>query len=174
LRWDYQTDEALASLVPENPMIPNILPAINFPGVESPVAFSDISPRIGVNYDLFGTGRTVARSSYSIFYGQLSTGQLSSNLVAISAVQVRYPWNDANGDTVVQPNELTFVANPVKSAALDLNNPTNYSSPGKIDPNVKSDRTREFIVGLDHELMPGVGVGASYNWRRAGSVQPAE
>jgi hypothetical protein len=94
LRWDHQTDEALASVVPANPYIPNILPAIDFPGVESPVSYSDISPRIGVNYDLFGTGRTVARTSYSTYYGQLNTGGLSGNLVAIGAVQVRYPWTD--------------------------------------------------------------------------------
>lgn len=171
VRWDSQTDEALASVVPQNPMIPNILPAIDFPGIESPVTFNDISPRLGLNYDLFGTGRTVARSSYSVYFGQISTGQLSGNLVAIGAVQVRYPWNDANGDTFVQPNELTFVANPVKSAALDLNNPTNFLSPGSIDPDVKNDRTREFIVGLDHELMQGVGVSASYIWRRYDQFQ---
>jgi hypothetical protein len=166
VRWDSQTDEALASVVPQNPLIPNILPAIDFPGLESPVTFNDISPRVGVNYDVFGTGRTVARSSYSIYYGQISTGQLTSNLVAIGAVQVRYPWNDANGDTFVQANELTFVNNPVKSATLDLANPTNFRSPGAIDPDVQNDRTQEFIVGLDHELMPGVGVSASYIWRK--------
>ena len=166
LRWDSQTDEALATVVPANPMIPNILPAIDFPGVESPVTFNDISPRIGVNYDIFGTGRTIARTSYSAYYGQLAPGGLAGNLVAIGAVQVRYPWNDANGDTFVQPGELTITANPFKSAALDLNNPTNYSSPGTIDPDMKNDRTREFIVGLDHELMPGVGIGASYIWRK--------
>jgi hypothetical protein len=166
VRWDSQTDEALASVVPENPLIPHILPAIDFPGIEAPVTFSDISPRLGLNYDLFGTGRTVARTSYSVYFGQLATGQLSGNLVAISAVQVRYPWNDANGDKFVQANELTFVANPVKSAALDLNNPTNFLSPGRIDPDLKNDRTREFILGLDHELTRGIGVGASYIWRR--------
>jgi hypothetical protein len=171
VRWDSQTDEALASVVPENPMIPQILPAIEFPGVESPVTFNDISPRLGINYDVFGNGRTVARSSYSMYFGQISTGQLSGNLVAIGAVQVRYPWDDANGDTFVQPDELTFVPNPVKSAALDLNNPTNFLSPGRIDPNVKNDRTREFIAGIDHELMAGVGVSASYIWRRYDQFQ---
>ncbi|MBA3948667.1 MAG: TonB-dependent receptor [Acidobacteria bacterium] len=166
LRWDHQTDEALASVVPANPLIPNILPAIDFPGVESPISYSDISPRIGVNYDIFGSGRTVARTSYSTYYGQLNTGGLSGNLVAIGAVQVRYPWNDANGDKFVQPNELTFVANPVKSATLNLSNPTNFASPGRLNSDLKNDRTREFIVGMDHELMPGVGLGASYIWRK--------
>src|SRR5690606_15594847 len=146
LRWDRQTDRALASVVPANPLVPELLPAINFPGVDSPVTWNDISPRIGVNYDIFGTGLTVARSSYSAFYGQLAPGGLSGNLVAIGAVFVRGSWNDANGDTFVQANEVTFPANPVKSAALDLNNPTNYNSPGSIDPGIQNDRTREFIV----------------------------
>ena len=171
IRWDSQTDEALASVVPANPIAPQFLPAIDFPGVESPVTFNDISPRIGVNYDIFGTGRTVARTSYSTYYGQLATGGLSGNQVAIGSVFVRGNWIDANGDRTVTANELTYPAAPVKSATLNLANPTNFLSPGRLDPDLKNDRTREFIVGLDHELMPGVGVGASYIWRKYDQFQ---
>ena len=52
-----------------------------------------------------------------------------------------------------------------RSSAYDPNKPSNFLSPGKVDSNIQNDRTREFIVGLDHELRPGWGVGFSYIWR---------
>ncbi len=35
-----------------------------------------------------------------------------------------------------------------------------------MDPNVKNDRTREFIVGFDRQVGAGMAVGASYIWRK--------
>jgi hypothetical protein len=166
VRWDSQTDKALPSVVPANPLIPDIMPAIDFPGADAGVTYNDISPRLGLTYDLSGTGRSVLRSSYAMYFGQLNTGGLTGNLVAIGAVMVRYPWNDANGDTFVQPNELTFVANPVKSGAFDPNNPTSFSSPGRVDSGLQNDRTQEFIVGLQQELMRNLGLEVNYIWRK--------
>jgi hypothetical protein len=166
VRWDRQTEESLAAEVPANPLIPNLMPGISFPGVQSGVTWNDISPRLGLNYDIFGTGRTVARTSYSMYYGQLAPGQLSGQLISIGQVNTRYPWNDANGDTFVQTNEVNFNTLLSRSAAFNPADPTNFRSPGAIDPDIKNDRTREFIVGVDHELIPGVGASASYIWRK--------
>jgi hypothetical protein len=166
VRWDSQTDKALASTVPANPLIPHIMPAIDFPGADAGVTYNDISPRLGLTYDLSGTGRSVVRTSYAMYFGQLNTGGLTGNLVAIGAVMVRYPWNDANGDTFVQADELTFVANPVKSASFDPTNPTSFASPGTVDPDLENDRTREFIVGFQQELMRNLGFEMNYIWRK--------
>ena len=64
VRWDRQSDEALAAEVAANPLIPGIMPAISFPGLDGGVVWNDISPRLGMTYDLFGTGKSVARASY--------------------------------------------------------------------------------------------------------------
>jgi hypothetical protein len=101
-----------------------------------------------------------------MYFGQLNTGGLSGNLVAIGAVMVRYPWSDLNGDTVVQPNELTVVANPVKSSAFDPDDPTAFRSPGVVDPGLENDRTQEFIVGFQQELRRDLGLDINYIWRR--------
>jgi hypothetical protein len=166
VRWDNQTDKALASIVPANPLIPDVMPAIEFPGVNAPVTYNDVSPRLGLTYDLLGTGRSILRSSYSAYFGQLSTGGLSGDLVAIGAVMVRYPWDDANGDTIVQADELTFTANPVKSAAFDPDNPTSYNSPGRLNNGLRNDRTQEVLVGYQQELIRDLGMEVNYIWRR--------
>jgi hypothetical protein len=166
LRFDSQTDKALPSTVPANPIIPDIMPGIDFPGANAGVTWNDISPRVGLTYDISGTGRTVARSSFATYYGQLNTGGLTSNLVAIGAVLVRYPWTDTNGDGFVQREELNLNQILTRSAAFNPADPTNFNSPGRVDPNVKSDRTREFILGFQHELMPSLGVELNYIWRK--------
>jgi hypothetical protein len=167
VRWDYQRDEALATTVPANPLFPNLMPAIDFPGADSGVTWNDWSPRLGFTYDLSGTGRSLVRGSYSMYFGQMGPGQLAGNLVAISQVSIRYPWADLNGDTFVQPNEVnTSVPFLTKSAAFDPNNPTSFSSPGRVDPDVKNDRTREFIAGFQQELMRNLGFEVNYVWRK--------
>jgi hypothetical protein len=166
VRWDHSTDEALPASVAANPLIPQIMPSIEFPGIDGGVAFNDISPRLGMTYDLFGTGKSVARASYSLYYGQMSPGQLAGQQIAIGQVFVRYPWADLNADTFVQANELQIVANPTKSAAFDPANPTSYLSPGRIDPNLKNDRTREFVLGLQQEIIRNLAVEVNYVWRK--------
>lgn len=167
VRWDRQRDEALPTTVPANPLFPNIMPAIEFPGIDSGVVWNDVSPRLGFTYDLSGTGKSLVRGSYSMYFGQMGPGQLAGELVAISQVSIRYPWVDANGDKFVQAAEVnTSVPFLTKSAAFDPNNPTAFTSPGRMDPNIKNDRTREFIVGFQQEVMRNLGVEVNYVWRK--------
>jgi hypothetical protein len=167
VRWDRQSDEAMAATVPANPLFPSIMPAINFPGIDSGVVWNDISPRLGFTYDLSGIGKSLLRGSYSVYFGQLAPGQLAGELVAISQVSIRYPWTDSNGDKLVQANEVnTGVPFLTKSAAFDPANPTAFTSPGRVDPDIKNDRTREFMIGFQHELLRNLGVEVNYIWRK--------
>ena len=72
VRWDRATDEALPGQVPANPLIPQIMPAIDFPGLDAGVVWNDISPRLGMTYDITGNGKSVARASYAMYYGQMA------------------------------------------------------------------------------------------------------
>jgi hypothetical protein len=166
-RLDIQDDAAQAAEVPANPFFPTLMPAINFQGADAGVVWKDFSPRIGFTYDLTGNGRNVFSSSYATYYGQMSPGQLSSQLAATGAVQVQYPWADTNGDGFVQFAEVNTTGTPLsRSVAYDPANPTSTTSPTRVDPNVKNDRTREFIVGFDRQLGSQMAVGASYVWRK--------
>jgi hypothetical protein len=166
-RYDIQDDAQLAAAVPANPFFPTLMPAIDFKGADAGVVWKDFSPRIGFTYDLKGDGRNVFSSSFATYYGQMSPGQLSSQLAATGAVFVRYPWSDTNGDGFVQASEVnTGVTFLSKSTAYDPANPTATTSPTRVDPNVKNDRTREFIVGFDRQLTPQMAIGGSYVWRK--------
>jgi len=166
-RVDRQDDEAVAAPVPANSLFPTLMPAVDFKGADAGVVWTDFSPRLGVTYDLTGNGRNVISSSYATYYGQMGPGQLSNELAATGAVFVRYPWTDTNGDTFVQASEVNATVPFLsKSAAYDPANPTNAASPIRVDPNLKNDRTREFIVGFDRQLGPQMAMGGSYVWRK--------
>ena len=165
-RYDMQDDSQAPSDVPENPFYPTIMPAISFKGADAGVVWKTVSPRLGMTYDLTGDGRNVVSSSYAIYYGQMSPGQLSGQLAAVGAVFVRYPWTDTNGDGFAQVGEInTAAAFLSKSTAYDPSNPTATKSPTTVDPNIKDDRTREFIVGFDRQINSQMAVGGSYIWR---------
>ena len=166
-RVDRQDDESIAAPVPRNPTFPTLMPAVDFRGADAGVVWRDFSPRLGVTYDLNGSGRNVISASFATYYGQMGPGQLSNQLDATGAVFVRYPWADTNGDGFVQPGEVnTTVPFLSKSTAYDPANPTSTTSPTRVDPNVQNDRTREFIVGFDRQLGPQMALGGNYVWRK--------
>jgi hypothetical protein len=166
-RVDRQDDQSVAAEVPANPFFPQLMPAIRYQGADAGVTWTNVSPRLGATYDVTGDGRNIFSSSYSVYFGQMGPGELSGQLAATGAVFVRYPWADLNNDRFVQPGEVnttgTFLS---KSTAYDPDNPTSTTSPTLVDPNVKNDRTREFIAGFDRQLGSTMAVGANYIWRR--------
>ena len=166
VRYDRQRDAALASAVPDNPIVPQWLPAIAFDGADPGVAWNTWSPRVGVTYDIRGNGRTVIKTSYSVYYGQMGTGTIAGTLNPVTAASIRFPWKDVNGDRVVQASELDQSTILTFGGNYDPDRPAALESSGTIDPHIKDDRTREAIVGVERELSRGLALGASYIWRK--------
>ena len=175
LRYDYNHDVAQAASVTANPLYPQWLPAVAFPGADPGVAFNNFSPRLGFTYDIQGNGRTVARVNYATYYGQVGTGAISGQLNPVSRVSARYRWIDVNHDKFVQANEVvngvgapaavtdTLVTPTGNWSAAD---PTAVVTKNTVDPNLQNDRTREFIAGVDHQVGKGFAVGVNYIWRK--------
>jgi hypothetical protein len=160
VRFDYQDDEALASTVPANVMIPELLPAVNFAGADAPMSFYDWSPRLGVTYDLSNDGKTVIKGNYAIYWGTgIST---AGSLNPVGEVSLRFPWVDTNRDTFVQRGELDLTRILNRTGNYDPANPSSPISSTTIDPNFKNDRTTEASIGVERELMENFGVGVSY------------
>ena len=140
-------------------MLPTWLPAVNFPGVDPGVAFNNFSPRLGFTYDLRGNAKTLVHANWALYYGQVGTGGgtvatgYAYEVNPVTAVTVRYPWVDANGDKIAQPSEIIASTKPLSvSGNWNPLNPTAVSTANTIDPNLKNDSTQEFIVGLDHQF----------------------
>lgn len=164
VRVDYHRDQALAADIGANPIVPDRLPALSFPGADPGVSFTDISPRFGATWDLSGDGKSIVKVSANRFYGQFVG--TSGIINPVGATLVRFPWIDANGDVTVQRSELDLTRLLAFSANYNTANPANVTSLNSVDPNLKNDIVNEVIAGIEHELMDNFGVGLSYIHRR--------
>ena len=70
--------------------------------------WKDFSPRFGVAYDLFGTGRTALKGTFNkyLFGPDLIVFTRLANPVGAIATSATRTWSDANGDFVPQVSEL--------------------------------------------------------------------
>jgi hypothetical protein len=171
VRWDSQSEEALPSTVPAHPFAPQILPQVTFAGADPGVTWNDISPRLGANWDFQNDGRTVAHASYATYYGQMAPSQLSGILNPVGTVETDFPWVDANRDHNIQANEVDYSRLLFFSGNWDPARPDFVGTVNSVDPDIKNDRTREFILGLDRQLTRDLAVGASYIWRKYDQFQ---
>jgi hypothetical protein len=116
-------------------------------GIDDLVDWMTISPRVGANFKLRESG-TVARASYGRYY-QGTTTNLFSALSPAQAITRRFGWNQA-------------------TQAFDiLQTETDPRGGFVVDPDLKAPYTDQFTIGVDHELMPSLAIGASYIHKRA-------
>jgi hypothetical protein len=171
IRFDRQQDRAVATHIPANPVLPDLLPAITFNGADSGVAYNDFSPRFAVTFDLNGDGRSVVKTSATRYYG-LGIGT-AGVLSPTGTTTLSYFWNDLNGDLFVQRDEILFSRGfrSTPSSNYDPANPSGAVTPTAVDPNLRNDTTDEIIASFDREVMANFGVGVNYIWRRYSNMQ---
>jgi hypothetical protein len=163
VRYDSFNGWAPAVLLPAGPFVP----ARNLPELTNVPDFKDITPRIGVSYDLFGNGKTAIKGSFGRYL--LGQGGGFTTLVApASAIvaSVTRTWNDSNGNYVPDCVLTNFAANGECGAI-------NNNAFGQVVPNISvADEARtgwnvreynyQTSLQLQHELRPGVGVNVGY------------
>ncbi len=116
---------------------------------ERPFTWADLTPRIGVIYDIMGDGRWAAKFNYSRYSESLGTRFTGSTNVNDVASE-DWDWFDPNGDGIFQIGEQT--------------NFRSQSIPGvgtTIDPDLSAPMTNEFTFGVDHELFDNILVSVT-------------
>ncbi len=137
--------------------------------------FNDLGPRLGVSYDVFGTGKTAIKGSVGRYISSLGAAFANTTNPAVSLVtQTNRFWNDqfyGAGD----PRSGNYTPN------CDLRDPSANGECGAIDnsafgtvaPNVRlADEAREgwfkrpytwqASASVQHELRPNVSVDVGY------------
>lgn len=147
--------------------------ARQYPGAEV-LNWKDLSPRLGVAWDIFGTGRTAIKATTNRYVLQEGKGNTNSVHPVIAATNsVSRAWTDANRDFIVQGDPL----NPAANGELGPSPNANFGRPQTtltFDPDwAKGFMTRpynwETLVTLQHELLPRVGMEVTYNRRTYGN-----
>jgi len=113
------------------------------PGVPSSGAFTPnnhISPRVGVNYDLFGNGKTIFHAASGLFFGGISGNlwELPSNFAPYAVrpsfskvVSMAHPYSNDPTEFPGGINPfptLTFVGNTGNASFLALNQVSSFDS----------------------------------------------
>jgi hypothetical protein len=165
VRWDKQTGENQATVVPGNPSFPDLLPAIDYPGSGEPFTWEDFQPRLGLTYALGANRTTVLKASYARYAEALGTG-LIDNINPIAGVSYAYyGWNDANHNNLVEVGEVdTSVL--LNNRGFDPANPGAAVSVDTFDPDINAPLTDELLFGIDHELFPAFALGVAYTYRK--------
>jgi hypothetical protein len=184
LRYDWQQSKYLGGCVPANVLLPTLLPAQCETATQKDVnngkaiqPFSNWSPRLSATYDLFGNGKTQLHASGSYYYSTKIT--LADSLGGLfTQTRLRWGpnlssgacntassgcWTDANRDGLVQVNELTGL--PSVSSDRFVNGVL-VPAGNIVDPSARIGRTREAIVGLQHELIQNLAVGVDFIYRK--------
>jgi outer membrane receptor protein involved in Fe transport len=121
-------------------------PGVTYPGVDDIISFTTIVPRVGITVRLDRTGSTILKSSYGRFYGKLSTGMFNS-LSPGGAITTVREFSPVTGDYTIPVSVTT---------------PANFA----VDPGLNNQYTDQFSVGLERQLAGGMGVAASFVYKK--------
>lgn len=131
---------------------------------------NDVAPRLSVAYDVFGTGRTAVKASWSKYFASDRT-RFASRYARAGLVNEVRNWFDVDlipgtsnrsgiarptdGDDIAQDNEI----GPTAQAAFGTRATAGY------EPDIRRASNIEFTAGVNHELMPRFAVGVFYYHR---------
>jgi hypothetical protein len=180
LRYDW-----FVGKVGESSILPSVwLKPTTFPGFSGQPNWKDLSPRLGVAYDLFGNAKTALKISASryvdsqtvSFANSLNPINRISNSVALTWTDNNRDYSIFNSDGSVQDADFNPNApiDPVTGTRQNELAPLPANSPfgqlvqtTRIDPDVQEGYgvrgySWELAGGIQHELLPRVSIGFQY------------
>ena len=152
LRFDY-----FNSGVPAQQLAAGLwVPARSYAAVSDVPSWSDVSPRFGAAYDLFGNGRTALKGFVGRYVAALGAINIAAanNPVNTSVTNVNRIWNDLNQDYIPD---------------CDLRDPAANGECGRFS-DVNFGKANSRASRYEQSLLRGYGK-RSYNWEASASLQ---
>jgi outer membrane receptor protein involved in Fe transport len=121
------------------------------PGIPDVADWKNLSPRIGINYQLTPDRKTVFRASYGRYYNALIIGDFDNATPALAPLYAYgYDWGSGAYD------DLWYVWNPLTDLGLD--------------PNLKSEYTDQFSAALEREVLPNFSLSATFVYKKTQNI----
>ena len=125
--------------------------------------FTDVSPRIGVSYDLFGTGQTAVKASFGRYVAKMGTiVALNVHPVTTSIKTALRSWSDANGNFIPDCVLKNLAANGECGAISNVNfGGTNTNAITYADDMLSGFGQRDYFWDVSAEVTQDIGGRAS-------------
>jgi hypothetical protein len=163
VRYDYLEGTVPAQTLGPGPQVPTR--SISFREVAGAPDWSNVTPRFGLAYDVFGTGKTALKFNIGKYLAAPNpiTFTRVANPAGGLVQSATRTWTDLNRDFIPDPNELGALSNPNFGSTVVG---TQYS------PEALTDRTYNWEVGvqLQQEIVPRVSLNAAYYRRWYGNL----
>ncbi len=114
---------------------------------------NNIGPRIGFSYDAFGSGKSVLRGGYGMYYGRVTNGILLNVLLNSGSTKGQYTsvYSPTAGSTTpIFPNNFSAAGTAVTPAVYYL------------DPHLQNPMVHEFDLLVQQDVGMGTVVSLSY------------
>ena len=171
LRFDYLNAQVPAQSYPASPLVA----ARSYGAIENVPSWKDINPRMGVAYDLFGTGKTAIKASFGRYVQAVTTAYAAAvNPITASGTSATRTWTDRNGDFIADCDLKNVTPNGECGALSDVNFGkgivnTTYD-PAAMQGWGKRPYDWEVQTGIQHQLRAGMSVGATYTHHSFGNA----
>jgi hypothetical protein len=155
---------------------------IVLPQTDGVNAYRNISPRIGVAYDVFGNGKTAVKFNYGRYLGPATNDTIytqnnpANGIVGYNTTTVTRSWKDTNGNYIIDcdlNNPAAQVTPGGDTCGAVTGNSLNFGKPGsstKVNPALLSGwgvrpTDSQWGINLQQELVPRVALDVGYNRR---------
>jgi hypothetical protein len=158
---------------------------VNYDEIKS-LNWKDITPKMGVAYDLFGNGKTAVKATLNKYLEGLGTtgfgpAQVSdlpnpiNRIIGVSTNLTR-PWTDADGDFFPDCNLTNYQINGECGVLTSAATFGTFAPGQSFDPNLMTGWGKrffnwEFTTSVQHELRPRVAIGVQYARRWYGNLR---
>jgi hypothetical protein len=146
------------------------IPAQSFPETTY-VNWNAFAPRLGVSYDLLGTGKTIVKLNYGLYRFNPGVGVAASANQNQASKSITYAWTDTKvcatckpGDGLYQPGEEGNQTGSALAGTIS------------VDQNLKQPYSNQMTAYLEQQLTEGVGARVGFVYlgvnNQVGTMQP--
>ncbi len=174
IRYDHFASSFPEQVVGSTALVPNR--NLVFPAQDN-LKWNDISSRFGIVYDLFGNGKTALKASANKYLKGQALDALAStpNPTSTLVLSANRSWNDANKNWVPDCNLTAPAANgecgALSNALFGSTRSDTTFDPALLQGWGKRDYNWEFTAGVQHELLPRLGLDVGFFRRIYGNFQ---